>query len=90
MMTDNNMREASPRTTHIHTSENRGFATGFMLFVLGGVVAVLAILWFAMANPTGGPSSAPQGGDVNLTIESPAVPSPSESAAPAEPAPAGN
>ena len=81
--------------TTINTTRPRG--NGFVLFILGGVVAVLAILFFAFyapdeAGPVADPAPAVQSeGDVNITVD-PTPPAVSDSttpeAAPAAPAPA--
>ncbi|SEM58735.1 hypothetical protein SAMN04488103_101556 [Gemmobacter aquatilis] len=70
-------------TTVIETRRSSGM--GIVLFILGGVVAVLAILWFTLGAPDS--ASRPAEGETNITIEN--APPPAADATPeGTPAPA--
>lgn len=56
----------SSRPVYVERRHGRG--TSFVLFVLGAVVALLAVMWFASSGPVGDPAT---GGDTNVTIETP-------------------
>lgn len=42
----------TPHATHTSIEQRKSSGNGIVLFILGGVVAVLAIMWFAMGSPT--------------------------------------
>ena len=73
-------------TTVIETEKSGGGATSFILFILGGVVALLGVIWIANGVPglDSGSATPSAPSEVNVTVDTPA-PSP---AAPAESAPA--
>lgn len=91
-MADIRRTDVPPSSTNIQAESRSSGGMGVILFILGGVIALLAVLWFAQT-PDRDATPAPivqEKGDVNTTIEAPAPTAPNpvpEPPVPADPVP---
>lgn len=74
-MTDYRTDQGQNSSRPVYVERRHGRGTSFVLFVLGAVVALLAVMWFASSGPVGDPATS---GDTNVTIETPTEVPPTE------------